>query len=270
MSDEFKNTYGPVALVTGASSGIGEAFAEALARKGMDLVLVARRIDRLEALGNRLTDAYRIKTQSVQVDLSQPDAADQMLAATAASDVGLLVSNAGFSMKGEHAANDPSVMSEMLAVNCHVPLQLTRGIIPRLRERRARGAGAGIILTSSIEALMGCPYSTAYSATKALVKSLGEGLWGELHPEGIDVLTLCPGATETEALAKSGVDVTKMQNTMSADEVAELTLDNIANGPTFFSSKHYVAMFEQLLSLPRRDALTAMAAALKRASASQA
>lgn len=83
-------------------------------------------------------------------------------------------------------------MTQMLMVNRLVPLQLTRGFIPRLRQRRAAGLGAGIILTSSVEGLIGCPYSTPYSATKALVKSLGQGLWGELHPGGIDVLTLCP------------------------------------------------------------------------------
>ncbi len=267
MSSGLKHRYGPVALVTGASSGIGEAFATALAAGGLDLVLVARRIDRLDALAARLSAAHGVAAHVVPIDLAGPDACQQILDATAALDIGLVVSNAGFSMKGEHAANDPAVMAQMLMVNCLVPLQLTRGFISRLRQRRAAGLGAGIILTSSVEGLMGCPYSTAYSATKALVKSLGEGLWGELHPEGIDVLTLCPGATETEALANSGVDMSKMTNTMTADEVARLTLDNIANGPTFFSSAHYRAMFEHLMSMPRRQALMAMAAGLKNASA---
>ena len=120
------------------------------------------------------------------------------------------------------------------------------------------------MLISSVEALIGCPYSTAYSSSKALVKSLGEGLWGELTPEGIDVLVVCPGATATEALARSGMDPAKMPNVMSADEVAQISLENMRNGPLLFPSEPYKAQFDQLLAMPRRDALTAMANAMKR------
>jgi uncharacterized protein len=93
---------------------------------------------------------------------------------------------------------------------------------------------------------------------------LGEGLWGELQPEAIDVLTLCPGATESEAAAKCGIDISKLQNVMKAEDVVSLTLDNIRNGPSFISSEHYQAMFDKLLALPRRDALLAMADGLRK------
>jgi short-subunit dehydrogenase len=258
-TSDFGARYGPVAVVTGASSGIGSAFASELAGKGLDLVLVARRTDRLAELGDRLEQAHGVAVRTLGADLAGPEAADRILGATADLDVGLLVSNAGFGMKGGHAANDPAVMAEMLMVNCHAPLQLTRGFIPRLR---ARGRG-GIVLVSSVEGLIGCPYSAAYAATKALVKSLGEGLWGELQPEGIDVLTLCPGATESEAAARSGMDPSRLQNVMRAQDVAALALDNLRNGPTFVSSEHYRKQFEALLAMPRRDALAAMAAGLK-------
>ena len=261
MTDaEFKDRYGPAALVTGASSGIGKAFAEVLAAKGFDLVLVARRIDRLEALAARLQVEHGVRATVRQIDLAQPAAAQQMLEATTGIDVGLVVSNAGFGLKGEHAANDPQAMADMLMVNCNVPMQLAHGFIPRLRQR---GKG-GIVFTSSIEGLMGCPYSTAYSSSKALVNALGEGLWAELQPEGLDVLTLCPGATESEAAGLQGIDISTLQNVMSAEEVARLTLDNLRNGPLFFSSEPYKANFDKLLSLPRRDALMAMARGMKR------
>jgi short-subunit dehydrogenase len=256
---DFRERYGPVALVTGASSGIGLAFAECLAARQFDLVLVARRRDRLEGLAARLTAAHGVRVDVRQIDLARPTAAQEMLDATAALDVGLVVSNAGFGLKGEHAGNDPHAMAEMLMVNCNVPLQLAHGFIPRLR---ARGRG-GLILVSSVEGLIGCPYSAAYAATKALVKSLGEALWAELRPDGIDVLTLCPGATESEAAANQGVDISTLRNVMSAAEVARLTLDTIADGPTFISSDHYRATFDHLLSMPRRDALVAMAASMK-------
>jgi short-subunit dehydrogenase len=255
----FLDRYGPVALVTGASSGIGLAFAEALAARGLSLFLVARRLDRLEALAVELTTKHGVVVRTRQVDLTDPAAPAQILEATSELDVGLVVSNAGFGMKGEHAANDPRAMADMLLVNCHAPLQLSHGFIPRLR---ARGRG-GLVLTSSVEGLIGCPYSTAYSATKALVKALGEGLWAELEPEGIDVLTLCPGATESEAAANQGIDPATLRNVMPAAEVAELTLTQLREGPTFVSSDHYRASFERILAMPRREALKLMASAMK-------
>jgi hypothetical protein len=258
---DFAERYGPVAIVTGASSGIGRAFAEELAARGLDLVMVARRRDRLDEVAADLSDRYGIQVTAVEADLAHIDAAASIAAATATLDVGLLVSNAGFSMKGDHAGNDPAKMTEMLMVNCHAPLQLTRAFIPRLRIRR-RG---GIILTSSVEGLIGCPYSGAYSASKALVKALGEALWAEMRDEGIDVLTLCPGATDTEGAANSGYDVAQMEGTMQPADVAAQTLDRIADGPTYVSGDRYRAMFEALTAMPRREALTTMAAGTKAA-----
>ena len=186
MNSDLIDEYGPVALVTGASSGIGKSFAELLAGMGMNLVLVARRVQRLEDLAERLKKKHGVQVKVCQVDLAEASAAQQILDATASLDIGLVVSNAGFGMKGEHAANDPKAMTDMLMVNCNTPMLLANGFVPRLRNR---GKG-GIIFTSSVEGLMGCPFSTAYAASKALVNSLGEGLWGELTPEGIHVLTI--------------------------------------------------------------------------------
>jgi short-subunit dehydrogenase len=255
----FRDEFGPVAVVTGASSGIGKAFAEVLASMGLDVVLVARRQQRLENLAARLREQYGVQVTPCQVDLARNGAPAQILEATARLDVGLLVSNAGFGIKAEHAASDPQAMTDMLVVNCHVPMLLSHGFIPRFR-RRGNG---GIIFTSSVEGLIGCPYSAAYSASKAMVVSLGEALWGELTPEGIKVLTLCPGPTDTEAAALQGMDPKTMQGMMSPDEVARLTLENIANGPTFVSHPRYKAMFEQMAAMPRRDVLTASAKAMK-------
>lgn len=258
-NNEFKHRYGPVALVTGASSGIGQSFAQLLAAAGLNLVLVARRVERLEALAAELRQKHGVEINVCQLDLAQPSSVQQLLTVTADQDIGLLVSNAGFGFKGDHAAADSGLLADMLMVNCHVPMLLTHGFIPRLR---ARGNG-GIILTSSVEGLIGCPYSAAYSASKGFVKNLGEALWAELKPEGIDVLTLCPGATDTEAPASQGIDPKTLQHLMSPDEVARLTLDNIQQGPIFISSEHYQQSFDMLLSLPKQQALMAMAAGMK-------
>lgn len=260
MTNDFRLRYGPLALVTGASSGIGQGFAEELAARGLDLVLVARRRERLEALADQLGARHGTAVTVLPLDLSRADAPARMLDATEGMDIGLVVSNAGFGLKGPHEQMEPSVMTDMLMVNCHVPMQLTRGFIPRLR---ARGRG-GIILTSSVEALIGCPNSASYSATKAFVSALGEALWAELRPHGIELLTLCPGATDTEAVAKQGIDKTMLADLKSAGEVARLALDAIELGPTFFPSEYYKASFEQLLALPRREALMAMASSMTR------
>ena len=258
--DDFLHRYGPAALVTGASSGIGKAFAEVLAAQGFDLVVVARRVDRLNELAARLTQAHGVNVKTAQIDLAEPRAARQMLEACAGLDIGLVVSNAGFGLKGEFAASDATAMADMLMVNCNVPMQLAHGFIPRLRQR---GRG-GIIFTSSIEGMMGMPYSAAYAATKALVNALGEGLWAELKGDGIDVLTLCPGATESEAAGLQGIDISTLQNVMPAAEVAETTLENIQNGPLFFSSEYYRTNLEKLAALPRRDALMMIVKSMKR------
>jgi len=257
---DFLDRYGRVAVVTGASSGIGKAFAELLASKGLDLVLVARRIQHLRDLAARLEKEHRVTVRVQQVDLAESTAAQEILDATVPLDIGLVVSNAGFGLKGEFASGNPKTMTDMLTVNCTTSMLLTHGFIPRLRKR---GKG-GIVLTSSVEGLIGCPYSTAYSASKAFVKSLGEGLWGELTPEGIDVLTLCPGATDTEAPRLQGIDPATLTNVMSPNEVARLALDNLRNGPTYIPSPHYQATFDYLLAMPRRDALTAMAKSMKK------
>ena len=257
--DDFKKRYGPVALVTGASSGIGKSLAEKLAAIGLNLVLVARRVERLNTLAAKLQSQHGIQVKVCQIDLADASAAQRMADATASDDVGLLISNAGFGLKGDHAANDPKAMAEMLMVNCNTPMQLACEFMPRLR---TRGRG-GIILTGSVEGLIGCPFSTGYSASKAFVKSLGEGLWGELTPDGIDVLVICPGATDTEALARSGINRATLSNVMSPDDVATLALEHIPDGPMLISSEHYKTMFDRLLSMPRRDALTVMAKSMR-------
>ena len=260
---DLVDRYGPVALVTGASSGIGMSFAKLLAANGLDVVVVARRVDRLNELAANLTKAHAVKVTVCEVDLSAGTAAQRILDATSALDIGLIVSNAGFGLKGPYTDGDPATLSEMLMVNCHTTMQLARGFVPRLQQRGKGGKG-GLVFTSSVEGLIGCPYSAAYAASKAFVNSFGEALWGELTPEGIDVLTLCPGATDTEAPRKQGIDPATMRNVMSPDDVARLTMDNIRNGPVYIPSEHYKATFERLLSMPRRDAIAAMAKSMKK------
>ncbi|MYM62619.1 SDR family oxidoreductase [Pseudomaricurvus sp. HS19] len=258
-NNDFLQKYGPVAVITGASSGIGASFAANLAAKGFDLVLVARRNDRLQQLADSLYQQYQTGVTVVQADLASADASEQILAATRELDTGLLICNAGFGYKGHFTHGDPQLMSAMLQVNCHSPMALAQGFLPRLQ---ARGRG-GVIFTASVEGLLGCPYSAVYSASKGFLVNLGEALWAEYAADPIDILTLCPGATDTEAPAKQGIDPATLSNLMSPEDVAQLTLENITNGPVYIPSDHYRQSFEQLLSLPRAQALQAMAAGMK-------
>jgi short-subunit dehydrogenase len=256
---EFLKHYGPTAVVTGASSGIGEAFAALLAARGFDLVLVARRDERLQTLAGDLMAKHEVAITVCCADLSQPAAIDHILAATEGMDVGLLVSNAGFGLKGAHHLNEPQRMTDMLTVNCQVPMQLCHRFIPQMR---SRGRG-GILLTSSVEALLGFPYSGAYAASKAFVNSLAESLWGELNEHGIDVLALCPGSTDTEAHALQGIDQSMLENMMSPEEVALLGLENLANGPIYIAGETNEQVFTGLAAMPRRDALLILGANMR-------
>jgi hypothetical protein len=162
--------------------------------------------------------------------------------------------------RAPHEAHDAAALTELLMLNCHAPSALAHGFIPRLR---ARGKG-GIVFTSSVEGALGGPYSAAYSSSKAMVTALGEALWGELADTEIDVLTLCPGKTVSEALVKQGFDPSMLDDAMPAREVARLALDHITDGPTYISSEYYAAMIERMSALPRRQALLASAAAMKK------
>ena len=256
---EFKQRYGPVALITGASSGIGWGFAEELAERGFDLVLVARRTDRLDHLAEQLQRQHGTKSSICDADLSKPAAPAELHRLVGGRDIGLVISNAGFSVRGPHESLNPHELTEMLTVNCHAPMHLARLFLPALK---ARGKG-GFVMVSSIEALMGCPMSAAYAAMKAMVLHLAEGLYAEAAGSGIDILACCPGATATEAGQRAGVDMSQLANVQQPRDVAISTLDNLANGPAHFPNAAYKAQFDQLLAMPRSDALKAMAAAMK-------
>ena len=177
--------YGPCALITGASSGIGDAFARQLAREGFDLVLVARRKERLDALvaDLRASQSGGGNIDVLALDLTRPDFIDVIASFCRGRDIGLLVSNAGAGLKGAFDETPLEKKHAILELNCRAPMVLADAFIPRFKER---GRG-GLIITSSIESVVGFPFSATYAATKAFATSLGEGLWGELDGSGVDV-----------------------------------------------------------------------------------
>lgn len=197
----FRQRYGPIAVVTGASSGIGEQFAHQLASRGLDLLLVARRQERLEALSELLSAEHGVDARVLRADLGTEEGVAALCDATEDSDVGLLVNNAGFGIKGEFLDIAVPRHEAMIRLNCISMLALTHTFGHRFA---ARGRG-GIVITSSTAAFQGTPLTAAYAASKGFGLMLAEALHDELRPRGVDVLALCPGPTDTEGPRNTGV-----------------------------------------------------------------
>ena len=185
----------PTALVTGASSGIGAAFARALAARGQDLVLVARSVAKLEALAVELEAEHGGRAFVLPADLSRSEEVDRILAELAArgTAVETLVNNAGFGTHGRLIDLDPAREREEIALNVGALAALTRALLPGMV---ARGRGAEINVASTA-AFQPVPYMATYAATKAFVLSFTEAVAEELRGTGVRALALCPGQTET-------------------------------------------------------------------------
>lgn len=198
--------FGPWAIVTGASSGIGEEFARQLAANGLNLVLVARRLHLLDALGQELAQQYGIQFRTVSVDLSDPNFMDKIVEITHDLDIGLLISNAGTANLGEFLAHDPDDLMQIVRLNVAAHLNLTHYYGQGLA-KRGRG---GIILVGAMGASQGLPFAANDSATKAYVQTLGQALNSEWRKKGIHVSVLIPSPTQTPILDKFGLDPDSM------------------------------------------------------------
>jgi short-subunit dehydrogenase len=253
--------YGPWAIVTGASSGIGDAFARGLASEGFDLVLVARRKERLEALAAELRepDGGGRNVEVLELDLTRANFIEAITTCCEERDIGLVVSNAGAGAKGPFDETPLEQKHAMLELNCRAPMILADTFIPRFKQR---GRG-GLIITSSIESVVGFPYSATYAATKAFATALGEGLWGELDGSGVDVLVLEPGSTDTETLALQGMNAKDMAGLMQPASVARTALDRLGRGPVVIAGRMNRLLMGMLSWLPRKMAIRAVGKGIK-------
>jgi uncharacterized protein len=222
---KFVGSYGPWALVTGASDGIGQALARLLAETGVHLVLVARRQDRLEELAGELAARHGIETMVVVADLADPHQVAMVQDATDDLDIGLLVASAGYGTSGPFAGLDREIEAQMVDVNCRTVVAMAHAHANRLRGRR-RG---GMILMSSIVAFQGVPGSATYAASKAFVQSFAEALAIELAPDGIDVLASAPGPVHSGFADRAGMEVS---NAASPEAVAAVTLEALGRRST--------------------------------------
>ncbi|WIM86862.1 SDR family NAD(P)-dependent oxidoreductase [Candidatus Mycobacterium wuenschmannii] len=261
----FADKYGPWALVLGASDGVGAAFAEALADRGLNVALVARRQAVLDEVAAGIVARTGVQTRSLAIDLASPDATAQVVAATTGIEVGFLVYCAGADPNFEpFLANPVEIAESMVHRNCVVPMQLCHRFAPAMVER---GKG-GIVVFGSGAGLAGGPNMVAYGATKAFDMVFTEALWSELHDTGVDVLGLILGKTNTPALRKlehsrghlSSEDAVP-SDAASVDEVITEALENLSNGPTLMVGEMMRAMAPMLASLSRNEAVALFAQA---------
>lgn len=187
---------GDTALITGASAGLGAHFAQALAAEGHDLILTARREDRLNALADQLRAAHGVAVQVHAADLAAPGAVAGLMQAIeqAGQGVNLLVNNAGFGARGDFAALDGAVQARMIDLNCRAVVELAHAVLPGMLQMR-RG---GILNIASTAAFQAGPQMAVYYASKAFVLSFSEALHEEVRGRGVHVTALCPGPVETE------------------------------------------------------------------------
>jgi len=252
----FAEHYGPWALIAGGSEGVGESFAEKLAARGVNLVLVARKPGPLEALADRVRSRFSVEVRSLALDLTADGMLESIQAATDDIEVGLLVYNAG-SVSGFSAFLDESLEDGLRMVRLGVvaPTMLAHHFGEKMRHRR-RG---GMIFVGSMAGYAGAPDEIVYSAGKAYSRMMAEGLWYELKPYGIHVLGLILGLTRTPAMDRLGLAMDNPQFVPDEpDAVADEGLEHLADGPLWHvGGKEEGA--RALSGLPRSQAVEYMA-----------
>ena len=238
---------------------LGAAFAEGLAQRGVNVVLLSRRQALLDEVAAGITARTGAQTRTLAIDLARPDAASQVFAATADLEIGFLVYSAGADPNFEPFLANPIETAEaMVQRNCIVPMQLCHRLAPAMVQR---GSG-GIVLFGSGAGLAGGPNMVAYGATKAFDMVFTEALWSELHDKGVDVLGLILGKTNTPALRRLEYSRGQLSSEDAAptdadsvEQVIAEAFENIGNGPTLMVGDMMRAVAPMLASLTRNEAV---------------
>ncbi|MCX8229730.1 MAG: SDR family oxidoreductase [Planctomycetota bacterium] len=226
---DFHSRYGPWALITGASSGFGAEYARQLAAKGLHLILVARRQDRLETLAQEIQAETDVEVHIIPLDITQVSWLSTLRESVAEREIGLLVNNAGYGKVGHFLAMSPQELAQMIRLNVEAVTLLARDYIPAMKER---GRG-GMILLASAAGYQPTPWMAAYGATKGYDLLLGEALSTELAASGVDILTVSPGSTKTEFHAIAGAHNSALGVLASVDDVVAQSLRSLGRRISF-------------------------------------
>ena len=254
---------GQTALITGASYGIGEAFAHRLAADGTQLILTARSRDRLEALARELHQRHGVNVNVIEADLAQPIAPEELFRETERAHlrVDLLINNAGFGTIGEFAGLPLARQLEMIQVNVNALVALSHLYLQPMIERRA-GAVINVASTAAFQAV---PYFAVYAATKAFVLTFSEALWAEYREQGVRVMALCPGPTTTHFQQVAGTERRHPSKRMQTpEEVVEAGLQALARGRSHVISGFGNLVQTEIERFVPRDLVTRVAGRLYR------
>lgn len=250
---DYKTKYGPWAIVAGASEGLGAAFASEMARRGLHVILIARRQYELNQVAQGLEKTHSIKTVSIVADLSDIPSLEKKLNELT-QDIGLVVYNAAYAPIKYFTEVNWNELNKVADVNVKGPLFFSKWATTRMQKRKT----GGIVLMSSLSGTQGSPKIASYAASKAFNTILAEGLWSELKPLGIDVIASCAGAIRTPGYANAK-DTKEAPGTLDASEVARITLNNISNGPVVvpgFANQFFRTLLGRIL--PRKMAISIM------------
>ena len=225
--EAFVDRFGPWAAIAGGSDGIGRAFAETLAERGLHLVLIARDEAKLDGTARAIRDTHGVEVRTASIDLTGPDLERDVAAALDGLDLGLFIYNAGSGRgMGPFLDAEASHWLHQMELSCRGPLLLAHQVG---RTLCARGRG-GLVIMSSLSSLCGSAYTTTYAASKAFDTILAEGLWQEFGPQGVDVVGCLAGSTDTETFRE---DTGGSADAMNPRDVAVETLAFLGRGPTF-------------------------------------
>src|SRR6266511_3845586 len=250
---DFAARYGSWVIVAGASEGLGATYAEELAARGLNLVLVARRSELLQSMSSELSTKYNVETKIIVLDLAAPDAVEQIAENTKDVEIGLLVYNAAFSAIGPFLERSLDDHLKEINTNAFTPLKL---VYLFAQQMLARGRG-GIMLMSSLSAFQGSAYISTYAATKAFNIVLAEGLWEEWRAQGVDVLVCVSGAIKTPNYVASEPEQTGGLGdmTMNPDQVVYEALNALGKGPYVIPGRmNRISSFVMRHLLPRKAA----------------
>jgi short-subunit dehydrogenase len=232
LMSEFKEKYGPWAIVTGANAGIGKSIATNLASRGINIIAVARRQELLDALQVELSEDYGVEVRTLRVDLTDPESISKIELLTSDLEIGLVVPNAGVEMSGQFIDSSLQANEHMLRLNVLAPMQLAR-IFGASMAQRGKG---GILFISSLFGYQGIPHVANYAATKAYILSLGEALYAEMKPHGVYVTVLSPGLTDTDMPANMPINFSRMPIfSQHPDDVARTGLNALGRKATVVS-----------------------------------
>jgi uncharacterized protein len=222
------NYQGRTALITGASSGIGRAFAGTLAERGMSVILVARKLEALQFLAGEITEQHGVRAEYIAADLSQPSAVARVAneVSQRGLSVDLLINNAGFLTHGHFEKISPTREHDEIAVNISAMVDLTHAFLPGMLDRRE----GGVINVASIAGFQPIPFMAVYAASKAFVISFSVALWEECRDRNVRVVTLCPGTTDTPFFDTAGAPEAALGKKRSAQQVVRTALRGLEQG----------------------------------------